>query len=193
MDINKVEAVKNLSESECVVDFLLKTVSNNECKTCGKCVFGYEGITQLEMILRDITVKKAKPEDGELIRDLCGQMIHQSICEIGSDIAEVILFAMDHKGEEIDGHLMKKSCKAGVCKKFVTYHILADKCVGCMDCIDECEEDAILGKKRFIHVIDQDECNQCGACADVCKEEAIVKAGATKPRCPKKPIPCKKH
>lgn len=193
MDMNTMEAVKNLGESECIVDFLLKTISNNECKTCGKCVFGYEGITQLEMMLSDITMKKAKTDDKELMRDLCGQMLHQSICEIGSDIAEVMLFALDNKGEEIDEHLMKKSCRAGICKKFVTYHILVDKCIGCTDCADACEEGAILGKKRFVHVIDQSECTQCGACAEVCEEEAIIKAGAIKPRGPKKPIPCKKR
>lgn len=28
----------------------------------------------------------------------------------------------------------------------MTYHILADQCTGCGDCMDECEEDAIQGK-----------------------------------------------
>jgi NADH-quinone oxidoreductase subunit F len=58
--------------------------------------------------------------------------------------------------------------------------------------VDECDDDAILGKKKFIHVIDQDECTQCGKCVEACDEEAIVKAGAIKPRCPQKPIPCKR-
>jgi len=187
MDINTLE------KSECIVDFLLKAVSNNECKTCGKCVFGYEGITQLEMILSDIAAKKGKPGDKALLYDLCEQMLHQSICETGSDIAEVVLLALDTKADEIDEHIMKKSCRAGVCQKFMSYHILADKCTGCTDCQDACEEDAILGKKRFVHVIEQVECTGCGACLKVCEEEAIVRAGAVKPRCPKKPIPCKRR
>lgn len=45
----------------------------------------------------------------------------------------------------------------------MTYHILADQCTGCGDCMDACEDDA------------------------------IVRAGAEKPRCLKKPIPCKKR
>ena len=73
----------------------------------------------------------------------------------------------------------------------MTYHVLAAKCTGCGDCLDACDEDAILGKKRFVHVIQQDECTQCGACMDACDEDAIVRAGAVKPRCPAKPIPCK--
>jgi NADH-quinone oxidoreductase subunit F len=58
--------------------------------------------------------------------------------------------------------------------------------------MDACEDDAILGKKKFVHVIDQDECTICGKCMEACDEDAIVMAGAVKPRCPTKPIPCKK-
>lgn len=75
----------------------------------------------------------------------------------------------------------------------MTYHILADKCNGCEECLDVCEDDAILGKKRFVHVIVQDECIQCEKCMEACEEDAIVQAGAVKPRCPKKPIPCKRR
>ena len=75
-----------------------------------------------------------------------------------------------------------------MCKKFMTYHILAEKCVGCGDCMDACDEDAILGKTRFVHVIEQNECTQCGACMEACDEDAVVRAGAVKPRCPRKPV-----
>lgn len=75
----------------------------------------------------------------------------------------------------------------------MTYHILAEKCVGCGDCMDACDEDAILGKTRFVHVIEQNECTQCGACMEACDEDAVVRAGAVKPRCPRKPVPCKKR
>ena len=74
----------------------------------------------------------------------------------------------------------------------MTYHIIAANCIGCGECLDVCEDDAILGKKKFVHIIDQDECIQCGKCMEACEEEAIVLAGAVKPRCPKKPIPCKR-
>lgn len=56
--MNTVERVKNLKENECIVDVLLKEVSSHKCNECGKCVFGYEGITQLGMILKDIMEKR---------------------------------------------------------------------------------------------------------------------------------------
>lgn len=187
-----MKKVKNITETECIVDVLLKETENSKCNNCGKCVYGYEGVTQLRMILRDITEKKGKSTDVTLLAELCERMRTQSLCEDGEEIAETVMDAMAHHGDDISGHITKKVCRAGVCKKFMTFHILADKCTGCNDCVDECEDDAILGKKRFIHVIDQDECIQCGACLEACEEDAIVRAGAIKPRCPKKPIPCKR-
>ncbi len=187
-----VERMKNLSEKECPVDILRKEIAGSKCSDCGKCVFGYEGVTQLQMMLGDITEKKGKGTDLALMKELCALMKTQSLCEDGEDVADAVSYALAHHAQEFEAHVAKKGCAAGVCKKFMTYHILAENCTGCGDCLDACEEDAIAGKKRFIHVIDQKECIQCGACMDACDEDAIVRAGAVKPRCPKKPVPCKR-
>ena len=188
-----VESIKNLNEKQCVVDVLLKEVQKHKCKDCGKCVFGYEGITQLEMILNDITEKKARADDKNLLIDLCTLMKTQSMCEDGAEIATAVLEGINTYSEVFDEHISKKSCQAGVCKKFMTVHIIAADCIGCGECIDVCDDDAIIGKKRFVHIIDNSECTLCGKCVEACDEGAIVYAGAIKPRCPKKPIPCKKR
>ncbi len=187
-----VEKINHLNENQCVVDVLHNEVAAHKCNDCGKCVFGYEGITQLQMILKDITEKKGRSSDKALMEELSELMKTQSMCEAGEEIAEAVSAALSIYGDIFDEHISKKGCRAGVCKKFMTYHILADKCIGCGDCMDECEDDAILGKKKFVHVIEEDECTLCGKCMDACDEDAIVMAGADKPRCPKKPIPCKK-
>lgn len=176
---------------DCILDQLLKITGRYGKESCGKCVFGHEGITQINLILTDIAQKKGKSDDVELLLDLCSVMEKQALCEIGIAAAKTVLTTFQNFKEEIEEHITKKSCRAVVCEKFVTYHILPDLCTGCTDCVEECEDDAILGKKKFIHVISQDECIQCGACVSVCDEGAIVKAGAIKPKCPKKPIPCK--
>lgn len=179
------------NEKDCMLDKLKKIAEKYEKETCGRCVFGFEGNTQINMILSDISLKKGKTSDISLLLDLCGEMESQVLCEVDLILANSVITAFDNFKEELEEHITKKSCKAAACSKFVTYHIIADKCIGCTDCADICEEDAIAGKKKFIHVIDQEECSQCGACIEVCKEGAIVKAGVIKPRCPKKPIPCK--
>lgn len=188
-----VDKIKSLTEKQCVVDVLLKEVQSHPCKDCGKCVFGYEGITQLEMILKDITERKGRTGDKELMNDLCSLMKTQSMCDDGKEIAIAVLEGLNTQSEIFDEHIAKKACRAGVCKKFMTVHILASKCTGCTECADVCEDDAILGKNKFVHVIDNDECTLCGKCIEACDEDAIVLAGAVKPKCPKKPIPCKKR
>ena len=186
------EKLLNLSEKQCPVDELLKYVKGHKCQDCGKCVYGYEGATQLELTLSDIVVKRSRATDMAQMTMLCKMMATQSICEEGVELAQTALAVFEKYADEFAAHITKKGCKAGVCKKFVTYHILPDMCIGCGDCIDECDDDAIMGKKKFIHVIDQGECTQCGKCVSACEEEAIVMAGAIKPRCPMKPVPCKK-
>lgn len=184
--------IKIIDHTDCLLDQLLEIMQGYAKETCGRCVFGYEGVTQINIILSDISQKKGKSDDIELLMDLCGVMKAQVLCDIGKVAAETVLQAIAEFREELEGHITKKVCPAAVCKKFVTYHILADKCVGCMECADECPEDAIIGKKKFIHIIDQDECIQCGKCLKVCDYDAIVMAGAVKPRTPKKPLPCKR-
>ena len=186
-----LERVSGLTEKECIVDVLRGELADNKCKNCGKCTFGYEGATQLEMIINDMAERKGRPGDLELIADLCSVMREQVLCEDGEIIAHAFLKALDMYRKDLEDHANRKSCKAGVCKRFMTYHVLANLCTGCGECIDACPDDAILGRKRFVHVIQQSECTQCGACKDACEEDAIVLAGAVKPRCPMKPIPCK--
>ena len=187
------EKIRGITEKQCAVDVLLKEVAAHKCNECGKCVFGYEGATQIGMILKDFTEKKARSGDLDLIRDACYMMKNQSLCEDGEELAKAVEEALETYKQDFEEHAAKKNCRAGVCKKFVTYHILAENCTGCGDCLDECEEDAILGKKKFVHVIVQEDCTQCGKCMEACDEDAIVTAGTVKPRCPKKPIPCKRR
>ncbi len=184
--------IRIFDETNCILAELNEIALGYTKETCGRCVFGFEGVTQISMILSDISQKRGKSKDIESLLNLCEVMKKQTLCEIDATLAITVTSALDNFRNEIEEHITKKVCKAAVCSKFVTYHILVDKCIGCTDCIDECEDDAILGKKKFIHVIDQEECTQCGACVGACDEGAIVKAGSIKPRCPQKPIPCKR-
>lgn len=189
--MNTLEIMKNLDKKSCPVDNLLNEVKKSKCNDCGKCTFGYEGVTQFSMILSDLTEKKGRNMDIVLMKELAQMMKTQSLCEDGEMIGEGAGFALSEYASEFEAHAGKKACAAGVCKKFMTYHILPDLCTGCTECEDACDEDAIEGKKKYIHIILQDECTQCGNCVNACDEDAIILAGAIKPRTPKKPMPIK--
>ena len=60
-------------------------------------------------------------------------------------------------------------------------------------CLKACDAGAILGKPKFVHVINQKKCTQCNQCLEACPEGAIVRAGAKKPKTPPRPIPCRVH
>lgn len=187
----KTDYIEIYDESSCMLDSLLNISKHFLNESCGRCVLGYEGTSQINMILNDVSMKKGKVTDLDLLIDLCSQMKTQCLCDIGSNLAESIISCLKNFKEEIEDHINKKNCKSLVCSKFVTYHILQDKCIGCTQCVDSCHDDAILGKNKYIHVIDQDECTQCGKCIDACDEGAIVKASSVKLKCLPKPIPCK--
>ena len=185
--------IRIISERECILDILYKMSLSFREETCGSCNFGHEGTAQIQMILHDLTQKKGKNSDPALLKRLCEVMVEQTVCEICPGMAITLLDAFEKFGEEIEAHILKKICKAGVCSRFLQVFILPEACTGCSDCLDVCEEEAILGKKRFIHVIDQSVCTRCGDCLNACEEGAIILAGgANKPRVPAKPIPCKR-
>jgi len=50
----------------------------------------------------------------------------------------------------------------------VSYYIDPEKCQACMICARRCPEQAIMGGKNQIHVVDQDKCIKCDTCFDVC-------------------------
>lgn len=187
----ETDRITVFDEKDCMLAGLKKIVDEYGNETCGRCVFGYEGMTQIQMILTDILARKGKPDDLHLLKELCKKMESQTLCDIDATLAKTVLSALEVFQQEIEEHVTKKVCQAAACNKFITYHILEDFCTGCQECEDVCEDDAIISKKKFIHIIDQDECTQCGKCYEACEEDAIVKAGTKKPKGPAKPVPCK--
>lgn len=185
--------VRVLTAKDCAAGVLLEILATYRQEGCGRCVFGHEGTHQLATIMGDICRKKGQRGDMDLMSDLAPIMGTQSLCEVGRVAGRTTMSFIELFGAEIEAHITKKTCPAGACKAYMTYHILPDKCVGCGECMDACEEDAILGKARFVHVIDQKACEQCGACLAACEAGAIIQAGADKPRTPPRPIPIRRR
>ena len=180
-----------ISDETCMVEMARSNAAFLKKESCGKCVLCREGSAQLLAILTDITVGKGKTDDIELMQEIGEGMQSGSICGLGQTAANPVLGAIAHYQDEIEAHIKKKRCPALVCRKFITYHILGEKCQGCQACGEQCPEGAIAGEAGMIHVIDQDDCTRCGTCMKVCPVEygAVVKAGGVKPKTPDEPIP----
>jgi len=175
-------------EKTCIVDTVVQITNQNWESSCGKCVLCREGSLQFKTIAAEMTTGKAKMTDVDLIKEVSELISIGAYCPFGRSMTNPITSAMEVFPEEFEDHIKKKTCKCGVCyKAAAVYLILPDVCTGCGDCIDECPEDAIEGKDKFIHMIDQDMCEQCGKCVSACDEEAIVKwEDAKLPKLPKK-------
>jgi len=174
----------------CIVDLVKECLKITKAASCGKCVLCREGIAQMLEILTDITAGKGRSEDVNLLIELGEGIIAGSLCTYGKTAPNPVLTTIKHFREEYDAHIKRKRCPAMVCKKYISYHILGDKCQGCQICITACPEGGIDGDQGLIHVIDQDKCTKCGKCLEACPTEysAVAKAGAVKPKTPDEPI-----
>ncbi|RCX16024.1 NADH-quinone oxidoreductase subunit F [Anaerobacterium chartisolvens] len=178
-------------ENNCVVSWALKLLEAVFAQTCGKTVFCREGTLQMRKIIKDISEGRGHSEDLDIIIELCKAIKEMADCELSKKAAMSILNSIDEYKDEWDAHIVRKRCPGLICSRLVTFHILGEKCSGCMQCLDKCPEQAISGAKDMIHVIDQDQCSRCGICIDICSNVcgAIVKAGGVKPKTPDSPIP----
>jgi NADH-quinone oxidoreductase subunit F len=175
----------------CMVALARDCLSFSKHESCGKCVFCREGSAQLFSILTDITTGKGQSHDIDLLEELSDGMQTGSICGLGQTAPNPVLTLLKYFREELEAHLKKKRCPALVCRKFITLHILGEKCGGCGRCRERCPEEAIAGDEGMIHVIDAEACTKCGVCLEICPAEysAVIKAGGVKPRTPAEPVP----
>ena len=192
LEVEAGATLRTYGEDDCMADALRVVVDELRMATECTCTFGHEGGYQISVILNDACTKKGKPSDVALLRDLAPVMASQAICGEGKALGHAVIQALDLFGAEIEPHFAKRQCPTFGCAAFKTYHVLVSKCTGCGKCLKACDDGAIMGKAKFVHVIDQRKCTQCGACREACPEGAVVLAGAKKPKTPPRPIPCKK-
>lgn len=181
------DSVTVYTGSECMAAVTARLMEEAWQASCGKCVLCREGTLQFKTIVSEMTQGKAKATDLEMLKEM-GELIKVgAYCAFGKAMPGPLITALELFSGEFEEHIRKKSCPAGVCyQSEAVYVILPDLCNGCTDCIDECDEDAIEGKKGFIHMIDQDMCEGCGKCVSACEEAAIIKATGKLPKLPKK-------
>lgn len=124
-------------------------------------------------ILTRITQGKGEEGDIELLEELSEVVKDISLCALGQTAPNPVLTTIRYFREEYEAHIRNKKCPARVCRDLITYTINEEKCTGCMRCLKECPQQAIVGERKKPHRILQKKCIKCGICYEVCRFDAI--------------------
>jgi len=180
-----------LDEDNCMVDVARYFLTFTQSESCGKCVLCRLGTKQMLDILENICKGKGKPEDIDLLLELCQSVKNGSLCALGGTAPNPVLTTLRYFRDEYEAHINEQRCPALACTDLITYYILPDKCQGCGICLRNCPSDAIIGDKRKVHIIDQSKCIKCGTCLEVCpaRFDAVTKVSGEQLEVPSEPIP----
>lgn len=142
-------------------------------ESCGKCVHCRLGTKRMLEILTRITEGEGKPEDIELLEELCYSIKDGALCGLGQTAPNPVLTTLKYFRNEFESHVTEKKCPAGECAALITYSIDTAKCVGCTMCARNCPVEAISGSVKNPHQIDTAKCVKCGKCKTVCRFGAV--------------------
>jgi NADP-reducing hydrogenase subunit HndC len=162
-----------MNEDDCIVDVTKFYLGFSVEESCGKCSPCRIGGRSLYNILDRITKGEGELSDIKKMKDIGQAMKKASLCGLGQTAPNPILSTLTYFEDEYMAHIKDKRCPAGKCKELISFHILADKCIGCTACARKCPTGAIFGERRKVHRIDPDLCIKCGACLETCKFGAV--------------------
>ncbi|MCQ2309164.1 MAG: NADH-quinone oxidoreductase subunit NuoF [Bacteroidales bacterium] len=169
-----------MDDTSCMVaiaKFYLEFTCEESCGKCSPCRIGNKRMLE---ILTKITEGNGTMEDLQELRNLAAVIKDTALCGLGQTSPNPVLSTLDNFWDEYVEHVVDKKCRAGVCKKLMSYVIDKDKCIGCGKCAKNCPAEAISktnyiaeGHKLPSMAIDTTKCIKCGACMSGCKFEAI--------------------
>ena len=164
-----------MDEDTCMVDIAKFFLEFTVDESCGKCTPCRIGTRRMLEILEKITKGQATMEDLDKLEELCYHLQSNSLCALGQTAPNPVLSTLRYFRDEYIAHIVDKKCPAGVCKDLLQYKIDPDKCKGCTLCARTCPADAIIGKVKEVHMINNEKCLKCGACMEKCRFGAIYK------------------
>jgi NADH:ubiquinone oxidoreductase subunit F (NADH-binding)/NAD-dependent dihydropyrimidine dehydrogenase PreA subunit/(2Fe-2S) ferredoxin len=163
-----------MDQMTCMVDIARYFLTFTQNESCGKCTPCRVGTREMLTILERICAGEGQEGDIETLLELGDAIKKSSLCGLGQTAPNPVLTTVKYFREEYEAHIRDHKCPGKTCKALIKFSINAEACTGCTACAKQCSADAITGKKKEPHVIDQDKCIQCGICFDVCKFDSVV-------------------
>jgi NADH-quinone oxidoreductase subunit F len=94
-----------LNEHTCIVTFIWRTAMFYAKESCGKCTPCREGTDWLEQILGRIRAGGGRPDDIQLLHDVCSQIDGRSFCGLGDAAAWPVVGALKAFPEEFEYYI----------------------------------------------------------------------------------------
>ncbi len=163
-----------MDENTCMVDMARYFLDFTKKESCGKCNYCRIGTKRMLEILERITRGEGKDGDIELLEELAQKVKDGSMCGLGQTAPNPILTTIRYFRNEYEDHIYNHKCTAHSCTELLTFTI-KDNCTGCTLCARKCPVDAISGKLKEKHLIDQEICIKCGKCEEVCRFDAVLR------------------
>ncbi len=165
-----------MDEDTCMVDVSKYFLDFLRNESCGKCTSCREGLDAMHGMITNICEGKGKKGDIELLQELSEAIKVASLCQLGQTAPNLVLTTLNYFKDEYEVHIMGKKCPAKVCKTLIKYSVDKQKCTGCLLCLKNCPETAIIGERKKPHSIEEDKCIKCGVCFELCKFDAVTVA-----------------
>ena len=105
-----------MDEDTCMVDVARYFLDFTRREPCGQCIPCRLGTKQMFEILDDITKGLGKPEDIDLLLELCEAIASGSLCALGQTTPNPVLTTICYFRDEYEAHIHEKRGPAGVCQ-----------------------------------------------------------------------------
>ncbi len=162
-----------MSDATCMVNiakFYLEFTVEESCGRCTPCRIGNKRMLE---ILERVTDGRGTERDLDELKDLSQIIMDTSLCGLGQTAPNPVISTMQYFWDEYEAHVNDKRCPAGTCANLIRYLIDEVACKGCTACARVCPVNAITGKVKELHIIDQNTCIKCGVCMEKCRFGAI--------------------
>ena len=165
-----------LDDTACMVEMARFFLDFTQSESCGKCTFCRIGTLRMLEILARIVGGEGESGDIEKLQELGRQIKEASLCGLGQTAPNPVLSTIRFYRNEYEAHIAEKRCPSSACSALVDFMINPEKCTGCTICAKNCPVNAISGKPKQTHVIDNSVCVKCGKCITSCNFDAVYKS-----------------